>query len=216
MSSTFRSCLTRDFLSRCLAVELQETGKISYILPILVGKILDPPQNGRRMSNLMKEDVLHDLPEIIASAEIEKVKHFFEAKQWVPTTRLRSRTVKSIVDSIMMNLGVPCWNLTSSHGSVPHERALFSLHEKITEKIISAVHKTNQEPLTSQPTGQDQLVGTSTQNLQVNCPPQSEPSQKSKFWAHVLQQLKTKKYFAVWGPVGHVVNCFCKVLVSGT
>ena len=120
-------------LEWCLAMELLEQHRLKCVLPIMVGKI-----EGGVISNLFASGEKEKLPHITCDPEIKKVREYLEKMGWRESARLRTMTVKGVVDSICSCLGIMLWDLQASHGSSVNSdhTGQFGLFEAAAAKIM--------------------------------------------------------------------------------
>jgi hypothetical protein len=122
-------------LEWCLAMELLEQHKLKCVLPIMVGKI-----EGGVISNLFASGEKDRLPHIICDPEIKKVREYLEKMGWRESARLKTMTIKGVVDSICSCLGIMLWDLQASHGSpvdsASDNTGQFGLFEAAAAKIM--------------------------------------------------------------------------------
>ena len=120
-------------LEWCLAMELLEQHRLKCVLPIMVGKI-----EGGVISNLFASGEKERLPHITCDPEIKKVREYLEKMGWRESARLKTMTVKGVVDSICSCLGIMLWDLQASHGSSVNSdhTGQFGLFEAAAAKIM--------------------------------------------------------------------------------
>ena len=115
-------------LEWCLALQLQELEKVDCLIPIVIGRI-----EAGKVTNLFALGLKDKLPDVTAAPEIAKTRQFLHKHGLRETPHLETMTVRGIVDSICMNLGILLWDLQTQ----PEARS--GVHEAAAARIMQTV-----------------------------------------------------------------------------
>jgi hypothetical protein len=96
-----------------MVAELLEIRALDYCLPVMIGEVSDDTAS---ITNLFKDGIVDELPEMTCSSVTTQVEKLLRKNGHEPSPELHTRTVRSTVKKLLEGLGVPTWDISSSHG----------------------------------------------------------------------------------------------------
>ena len=120
-----------------LIVELVEAGDLSFCLPVMLGEVnMDADDPKKFVANLFVSGRIDKLPDVTCAAVTARVRELLVANGKTPTRELDTRTVKGTVKKLIGLLGVPAWDVNTSHGGA----ATAKMHAQSRWKQVLFTH----------------------------------------------------------------------------
>ena len=144
LTLTADSDIDNLLLEWVLICELLEIGALEYCVPIMIGDVNQGmQQDGQFITNLFAAGVIAQLPQVVCQKVASFAQKLLEDAGKVPSTLLHARTVRGTVEAILKGLGVPLWDISSSHGGGGDGSRSSAHHLKIVlkKKLFTEVVK---------------------------------------------------------------------------
>ena len=163
-SLTPESEVDNVLLEWAIIVELHETKRQLFCVPLFIGEARDPSKGFPIVTDLFSSGIFQSLPDVICVKCVAMAEGLLRGQGMEPSPELGQRTVRQTVNKICGFLGVKAWDLQTSHckqfvslqgttvlsassPSAMHEEARLkaSAFETIKEAIMERVRKSERD-----------------------------------------------------------------------
>jgi hypothetical protein len=161
-SLTSESDVDNVLLEWTIIVELHETKRQLFCLPVFIGEARGPSKGFPFVTDLFSSEIIRALPDVICVKCVDMAKSLLRGQGLEPSPKLGQYTVRQIVEEICRFMGVKAWELQTNPGKqsvslqgtkVPNASSPSAMHEQsrvkqsafdyIIVKIMERVNKSD-------------------------------------------------------------------------
>ena len=100
-----------------IVAELKEIGALHYVVPVMMGDILDEAHEGSFATDLFADGEVDRLPDVPCRAVLAEAERLLRKHGLEPSRDLHQRTPRTTVKNILQGLGVLSWDVSAGTGA---------------------------------------------------------------------------------------------------